>query len=182
MVVSKSLLAVGGFFVVLVVAISAAFFFLSRSTTTTSLPSENTQPTSANSKYKVSKLPIDGFNSLYVIEGKFTQDLSGLGVLSRAQFLIDGEDTDTIMVTFSGDKSNIAVGIKNAKGDMEWNNQPFSAIKSRIIAGIPVQLRMQLSTTIPEHAQQISMLDELIQASEIKPTYYSIQPDGIGFL
>ncbi len=182
MVVSKSLVAVGGFFIVLALVISGVFFFLSRPKTTTVPTSLNAQPSSSNSKYKVTKLSVDDSSYLYIIEGKFTQNLNNLGSLSRSTFLIDGESTNEIMVTFPAEASSFFVGTKNAKGGMEWENQPFSAVKSRIFPGATLQLRMQLSATTPEHEQQMKTLDELIKASEIKPTYYAIQPDGIGFL
>ncbi len=182
MVVSKSLLAVGGFFLVLALVISGALFFISRPKTTVVPTTQNTQTSISNSKYKVSKLSIDQSNYLYIIEGKFTQNLSDLGPLSRATFLIDGEATNAIMVTFPAGPSSFSVGTKNAKGGIDWENQPFSTVKSRIFPEVTLQLRMQLSTTTPEHEQQMRLLDELISASEIKPTYYAIQPDGIGFL
>lgn len=182
MVVSKSLLAVGGFFVVLALVISGVLFFVSRPKTTTTPISQTTQPSTSNSKYKVSKLPVDESTYFYILEGKFTQKLSNLGPLSRATFRIEGDPTNEIMVTFPAGPSSFSVGTKNAKGEMEWKNQPFSSVKSRILPEVTVQLRIQLSSTTSEHKQQIAMLDELIQASEIKPTYYAIQPDGIGFL
>lgn len=182
MVVSRSLVAVGGFFLVLAFVVSSALFFLSRPTPTATPTSQNTQSSTSNSKYKVTKLSIDESNYLYIIEGKFTQNLSDLGSLSRATFLIDGESTNAIMVTFPAGSSSFSVGTKNAKGGIDWENQTFSTVKSRIFPNVTIQLRMLLSSITPEHEQQMRLLDELIEASEIKPSYYAIQPDGIGFL
>lgn len=182
MVVSKSLIAIGGFFVVLSIVISAAFFFLSRSTSVLSPTAQNTKSSTTNAKYKVSKVPVDGVNTLYVVEGKFTQEIQSLNELSRARFLIDGEETNEVMVTFPSGNSSFSIGQKNAKGEMVWTNQPFSSIKPLISPIRSIQLRFLKSSNKFEDSAVIQLLDELVQAETIKPTYYSIQPDAIGFL
>jgi hypothetical protein len=137
-----------------------------------------------NPKYFVRKNEPSNDQTIYTVRGTILtapKDYSGLYAMDIA---IEGDEKKVpVRVMLAQGASQINFADLDTKGQLPWKMQKVSQILSSLKTGTSIEVRVVVAKTDAEAVKSlVPPMEALLQAKEITPTTYSIQPQMVATL